>query len=253
MEQRFAMVPPLAAQSKAGARALRVLIAIAVHAKDGTAFPGLDRIAMLTGIERCKIPRAIWELESEGLLRRIPGGGRGKTNKYVIIFDRSETVTASGTVSNQETVAISEPVFAENSGEHGVETVVDLAENSGQVGAKQWSNRQPEHIEQIREQTREQRVRAKRLPSDFVVPPEWLADGEHVRAEHDLPPIDVSLEADCFRDYWLSNGSAKMDWYRTWLNWCRRAKERTNGRDTTRRVGGLIGAALAEVRRNAGQ
>ncbi len=72
----------------------------------------------------------------------------------------------------------------------------------------------------------EERARATRLPADFVMPMEWIEDGASSRRQHNLPAIDLDLEADLFCNYWWSRGrdGAKLDWRRTWLNWCLNAK-----------------------------
>jgi hypothetical protein len=53
------------------------------------------------------------------------------------------------------------------------------------------------------------------------------------RADSNHPPIDLRAEALKFANYWASKsgGSAtKLDWKRTWLNWCLTAKGTENGR-----------------------
>ena len=65
---------------------------------------------------------------------------------------------------------------------------------------------------------RPQRVRASRIPDDFV--PD-TAVGE----ELGLSPDEAQTEADAFVDYWRSKptDATKLDWPATWRNWCRRA------------------------------
>lgn len=75
-------------------------------------------------------------------------------------------------------------------------------------------------------------TRGSRWPADAVVPDDWLAEGEAYRDEARLPPIDLRSEAMKFANYWASKagGSAtKLDWKRTWLNWCLTAKGSHNG------------------------
>jgi hypothetical protein len=102
MTQQFAMVPMRALRCNLGTRAWRVLVVICGHAgPDHIAYPGFGRIAQLTGIECCKVPEAIAELESEGLLRRLERskGGRGMTNRYLILFEDTESVATRTTDS----------------------------------------------------------------------------------------------------------------------------------------------------------
>jgi hypothetical protein len=85
---RFARVPLRAASATGiGARALRVLIAIAAHAgRDGHAYPSLARIAEVTGIDRRGIPVEIAALVTAGLLLREPRAGKTGANRYSIVF-----------------------------------------------------------------------------------------------------------------------------------------------------------------------
>ena len=69
MAERFARVPISAAAAKLGARALRVLIAIAAHADhQGQAFPSLARISETTGFDRRGLHREIGSLVTARLL-----------------------------------------------------------------------------------------------------------------------------------------------------------------------------------------
>jgi hypothetical protein len=92
MADRFARVPQRAASAGIGARALRVLIAIASHAdRGGQAYPSLARIAELTGIDRRGIPVEIAALVTAGLLLREPRAGKTGANRYTIVFDKGVT------------------------------------------------------------------------------------------------------------------------------------------------------------------
>jgi hypothetical protein len=77
--------------------------------------------------------------------------------------------------------------------------------------------------------------RGTRWPPDAVVPDDWLSEGEAYREMGNLPPLDLRAEALKFANYWAakSGGSAtKIDWKRTWLNWCLTAKGTQNGSRT---------------------
>ena len=64
--------------------------------------------------------------------------------------------------------------------------------------------------------------RKTRLPDDWFLPKEW---GEWALSERqDLNVEDIRLEANQFRDYWLSRGETHADWYATWRTWVRRIK-----------------------------
>jgi hypothetical protein len=76
------------------------------------------------------------------------------------------------------------------------------------------------------------RRKGQRWPSDAVVSEEWIADGHTVRTRNDLPPMNLKAEAESFANYWASKsgqGGTKLDWHRTWLNWCLNAKGKSHG------------------------
>ena len=64
-------------------------------------------------------------------------------------------------------------------------------------------------------------TKGTRLAEDWELPEEWRQWTVENR-----PDIDIDLEADKFKDYWLSKsgaGATKIDWLRTWRNWARSA------------------------------
>lgn len=64
------------------------------------------------------------------------------------------------------------------------------------------------------------RKRAARLPEDWALPRAW---GEWA-IEQGFSEAQTRIEADKFRDYWISKGgkdAAKLDWEATWRNWMR--------------------------------
>ncbi len=77
--------------------------------------------------------------------------------------------------------------------------------------------------------------KGSRLNEDWELPDDW-----YQWANENRPDIDVSLEADKFKDYWLSKpgaGAIKTDWLRTWRNWVRSAfPTRRTGNETHKRT-----------------
>lgn len=64
-------------------------------------------------------------------------------------------------------------------------------------------------------------AKGTRLPEDWELPEDWYAWAKQSR-----PEIDIRLEADKFKDYWLSksgSNATKICWKRTWRNWIRSA------------------------------
>jgi len=98
MKSRFARIPARAIGCRElSARDWQVLACIALHCnRGGGAFPGMTRIAAMTGIRRGDIPRSISRLERAGLLRREhqPTGQGWDNNRYTLIFDDADRVSA---------------------------------------------------------------------------------------------------------------------------------------------------------------
>lgn len=75
--------------------------------------------------------------------------------------------------------------------------------------------------------------RGSRWPADAVVSEDWIAEGEAYRDTANLQAIDLRTEALKFANYWASKsggGATKIDWKRTWLNWCMTAKGTGHGK-----------------------
>jgi hypothetical protein len=75
-------------------------------------------------------------------------------------------------------------------------------------------------------------ARATRLPRDFEMPLDWIEDGAAARVKAHLPPVDLATEAVKFVNHWLSKAGqagTKLDWHRTWINWCLSTKGLAHG------------------------
>lgn len=61
--------------------------------------------------------------------------------------------------------------------------------------------------------------KGKRLDPDWRLPKSW---GEWALQRFEVTPQQIRLEAERFKDYWLSTtkNAAKSDWERTWRLWC---------------------------------
>lgn len=63
--------------------------------------------------------------------------------------------------------------------------------------------------------------KGSRLSPLWVLPEDWLHAAKEIS-----PQIDIKLEADKFRDYWVGvagQKGVKLDWKATWRNWIRNA------------------------------
>lgn len=75
----------------------RVLLVIACHARKETRIAQLsiETIADEVNLDRRNVQRAIRQLEVKGVLKRLLGGGRGRSSEYQIIFKRAADATNS--------------------------------------------------------------------------------------------------------------------------------------------------------------
>jgi uncharacterized protein YdaU (DUF1376 family) len=90
---------------------------------------------------------------------------------------------------------------------------------------------------------------------------DWQPSEDSLRfAESEgLTTSEIEREASKFRDYWISragSGARKVDWSRTWCNWCRKAAENKNrgnfnGRiyDDSKSAGAAAGRLLELAKR----
>src|SRR5215212_7799731 len=90
--RRFAQVPCRAAQPLGlGVRALRIFIAICAHVNgEGKAWPSLETLSRITGIDRRAVSKEIKAIEGAGLIRtegRQQRNGAAASNLYTILFD----------------------------------------------------------------------------------------------------------------------------------------------------------------------
>jgi hypothetical protein len=108
MNATFAKMPARAASANLRGTDWAVLHAIALHVdKKGRAFPSMERIATITGINRSNVPRALDRLERRGLLRRRrvrKGAGGWQVNNYELIFDPLPGVIMSDDTASADVI-----------------------------------------------------------------------------------------------------------------------------------------------------
>lgn len=74
-------------------------------------------------------------------------------------------------------------------------------------------------------------AKGSRLPPDWELPDDWLADARAIafKAKQPLNDQEIPSEADKFRDFWTAKpgaGGRKLDWRGTWRNWFRNYLDR---------------------------
>ncbi len=84
----------------------------------------------------------------------------------------------------------------------------------------------PSSENSARENAKKPDAKGSRLPPDWELPDDWLADARAIafKAKQPLNEQEIPSEADKFRDYWTAKPGAagrKLDWRGTWRNWFR--------------------------------
>jgi len=82
-----------------------------------------------------------------------------------------------------------------------------------------------------RENAKKPDPKGSRLPPDWELPDDWLADARAIafKAKQPINEQEIPSEADKFRDFWTAKPGAagrKLDWRGTWRNWFRSYLER---------------------------
>ncbi len=102
--------------------------------------------------------------------------------------------------------------------------------------------------------------KGRRWTAEDEIPPNWTFEAERLRAENNLPPINLPVENIKFTNYWIAkNGraAAHLDWKRTYLNWILNANGAKNGNGSTPKRTStdkhLAGIAQLVAERRAGQ
>lgn len=76
---------------------------------------------------------------------------------------------------------------------------------------------------EIEEQAPKPQKKAKRVGRSTTIPEDWTPNEKCLTyAREHYPSMPVSIEAENFRDYYLSTGTKRIDWDATWRTWCRK-------------------------------
>ncbi len=82
-----------------------VLVSLVLHASDAgdNCYPGIDLLAMMTGLSRRQVQRNIKRLVERGAIRRELGGGRNRTNRYYLNLGWDQNRDTSDTLREATT------------------------------------------------------------------------------------------------------------------------------------------------------
>ncbi len=235
--------------------ALKVALAISWHMnrkEGGWAWPGISKLADLTGLHRTTVMRAIKWLEDHGYLQVIRGraGNQRDVNRYLLLLRSAERANTGPAIAREQTVTESDYPSRSNSDYPGcsrsdypsrtierLEPPSELlnepliqstpysatpeAGPSGQVVAFPPTTSKPKRSSRQRGA-----ARAHRLPDDWKPDLDWPQKPPPEGAG--LTRLQAEIEAHKFRDHWRAAPGAKgtkLDWDGPWRNWCRRAAE----------------------------
>src|SRR5262249_51569058 len=111
MNATFARMPARAASANLRRTDWAVLHVIALHAdKKGRAFPSMETIAAIIGINRSNVPRALNHLERSGLLRRHRvrrGAGGWQVNNYELVYEPfPDVITGDDTARAEDVITL---------------------------------------------------------------------------------------------------------------------------------------------------
>lgn len=179
-----------------------------------------DAIGDLLGCDTELVQRIHDELEQSGLVEK------GRICKW----DERQFVSDSSTQRSRKHRATLQQQHA-TPPDTDTDTEAEKKEAEAREQVRAHAQPDPEPVFKTKK-PRTETPRGTRWPADAVVPEDWLAEGEAYREMGNLPPLDLRAEALKFANYWAakSGGNAtKIDWKRTWMNWCLTAKGTANG------------------------
>lgn len=243
---RYARVPVRAAADRAlSETTLRVLIALAAHQNDTSAWvwPSFAALAELTGIDRRHLSAAVKHLERAGYIEARRGEKGRSLGRYRIIFsaEKSPDDVTSGAEKSPPGVTShdaekSPPGVTEvtsrrdKKSPHGVTGRTHEQPKEEPKGRGRASTPRPSPTAAASQRTEPRLVKepkGTRLSEGMSLPPDW----KKWAAEEGHP--DPEKEWAKFHDYWIGKSGAnatKANWQATWRNWIRRSLEDRNNR-----------------------
>ncbi len=240
----------------------------------GGAWPSIDTLARLSGLQRRATQQALRALVSGQWFTETAGGGRHRPNTYHPNFNNVQSTAPFRTEEDSETVH--ENARYDSETVHQTASIPDeTVQSDARKGAvydtkgcilvrERVQQNAPDLVEEPFNEPVEEPVdtnqpvqqqlpelgdvstrRGSRLPADWVLPEAWAHEGAQVRKRAGMAVIDLSYEADRFRDYWSAQPGAKglkSDWRATWRNWCRSARAPGSSSPTARSGRGDVAA-----------
>ncbi len=220
---------------------VRIALILQRHAdQDYRAWPSVETLANLANLTTRTVKAALAELVSLGWLRVQKGGGRGRTNCYLLSFEgrflkvkslsewrraKPETVKQTPPKEECKNSEAYTPVSAER-----VKKATVKGEKNVQETVKQTPpepiyvnpTNEPDSLASLEKGD----SRPAKQTRGSRIPPNWMPteDGMQILRGKGFSEADIEAEADNFRDHWLGESTQKgikLDWQATWRKWCR--------------------------------
>lgn len=178
------------------------------------------------------VPESLRSLQTIGYIR-LGTGADGKRYGQIIKFDEHQKVSHA-TESKIALISIEWGSSREPTEDSG---------NSPEPLRPELKGIEGNRIEEEGE-GKSRALRASRLPPDWELSEDLRGAASDKRRNHNLPSIDLDLEAEKFRNHWRSQPGSKglkLDWRATWLNWILRA-------EPPKTSNGVHGASSADLK-----
>jgi hypothetical protein len=224
-----------------------VLIALADFANDeGECWPSIDGIARKVCMTARGVQKVLRQLEADGWVSTLVGGGRNHCNSYRINLQNPEPRSSFEGVETPNHVH-PEPRSPRTSTQERVNLEaerVNLDAGKGEPRSPEPS-REPSRTVKgtVRERARDSKLP---IPADWKPPPESLADAE----ERGFTRQDLENEAHQFCNHHRAHGSIRADWNAAWEKWLVDARKFQRSRGvagSAQAGGGRRGASLAII------
>lgn len=213
--------------------------------------PTTEQLALVVGTSSPNMERIVDELLTNGVASR---DRRGVLYSRRMVRDtlRREASKKGGQIGGRTTYEKQKGIFSTHDPTQGAtqpprraplsssypeetpeppspsETTGENSRSGSDFGVRSQNLRAPTNAE-----------KGSRWPSDQTIPEPWRDEAIAKRAEHNLPPVDVDLEAEKFVNHYSTHAGPaanKTSWRPVWINWMLRAEKPRNGNGAAQRA-----------------
>lgn len=205
------------------AKAVLMCLADYHNAETGQCFPSIQTIMNYTEYSDRTIQKKLFRLTTLGLIRITPRSGT--SNAFHLQFE-------AGTARQQEVEPTPEPPnVVHPTPERGTgdpRTSDGVTGINGNITSPSNARAKPKQL----------------MPDDWQPDPDVAA-----QLASSFPHLEISHEADQFRDYWLARGEPRADWQAAFRNWVRKSAQSASRPTQLRTPYPTRGERIAELNR----